>query len=581
METLTTAMNLANRFKTKLERASGLGTDSFKLLQPEWIMGTVLSIGVSSPQGWKSLLSTIDGVMRTSGIVRDASISQWKDAVLLEMVLSGWAHTRTDRNRGSPILSVCNGENADSTSVPQRVRVIPAYKIIPILNKSLNIRMGTRYDEYQLLAHFLRLSLRLGAADTGTFLELLCQVCSPKKYPDSAIMLGASAEIHSMLRIARTTLSYAQEKGFLDRVHLKKLLKPATLIELSTEFKISAADRSFDDSWTILVSLEGRSAVEALRKRAPSFFMDWQLTTTCKPQVHVVDTPVLKHCNCLLLAFTEEPERTEIEEVLERLRTSLFILPSVSMLATKPFTKDEHWIRADGMLDLKFHDSILCHHLREAIQRNMKNDPREVSVELALDDDFLSDRSPQRFVIFARQGREDKEARLTIPRQLTTILRSGFFSGHNMIFRPGVDKITVVEEICSSNQHPWKDRCVLKEIPRDLPRVFLTTNPDRLTNRAEEIDLAIGGVLGDSWYIIVLQATSLTRTTMLTSIQVLPEYALARRKILAVERSPRRPQSKFTSSDCVEYDFATLSCEGNADGNRPKTTHRDRLLLAR
>lgn len=459
-------------------------------------MGTPLTIVVSDHH-WRRLLLTIPEVVKITDMMRHASCIPEEDVIYLKMASRGWAYTRQDRGLGSPILSMSNGDNADSTSIPQMIKIIPANKT-PDCTATPAYRR--QYKKYQDLAHFLRTSIRLSAASIETFLELEAQEQCSRLEVNRLISRGNSLEEKSMLSTVCSALSYARKNGFFNTKNLRKMLRPSSLVALSRRFHISAADRYFDKCWTVMVKLEGTSATEALRKRAPSFFMYWPETAICKPQVHVVDTPVLRHRNCLLLAFEDEPGEREIDQVLNRLRTALYVDPNVSMLPTRAFQKgeDEDWIRADGFLEVDFHDKVLCRHLREAMERDMKAKPGKASKTYTVSERLPSDRPPQRFVIFARQGREDGDlARRTIPRQLTTILASGLFEGPSKIFRPGTDKLLLLEEVCSSNQHPWTDRRIFKDLPRDLPLLFLTVNPDRLTSRSAEVKLAIAR---GTWY---------------------------------------------------------------------------------
>lgn len=494
-----------------IEKASGLENDSLSLLRPLWIMGTVLTIIVPDLEAWGTLLGIVSRDVQTSDMIRHKWMTTGEHSIFLEMALNGWAHTRQDRARGSPILSLLNGANADSMNIPQMIRLI----LVGTVGRDDQVRYSDRHKifagyreierrfaTYQLLASFLRLSLRLGPADLGRFLDFETQEQCSKWDPNRLIARGRCLEEQSMLRHVCNALQYARDHGFFKTKHLSKVLKPATLFEFGCQVHVSTADRYLDKSWTVLVKLDGVSAVEALRKRTPSFFMCCPEVPNCKPQVHVVETSVLMNRNCVLLAFRDRPEEEEIQKVLDHLRSALYISPNVTMLATDPFAKgdDDIWIRADGMLDIDFHDRVLCPHLRSAIIRDTKMDPGEVSSIQDVAKRFPADREAQRFVVYARQGREDKMARLTIPRQLSTILLSEFFSGPSPVFREGYDKLLIVEEICSSNQHPVGDRSVFKDVPTDLPRVFFTVSPDRLTSRSEEVELALSRVAGDIWY---------------------------------------------------------------------------------
>lgn len=508
---LDKATVLAQRFTAELERASRLGVDSFVLLQPAWIMGTVLLIGVPSPEIWKKLLSVISRAVETSGMIRDAYITTDTNAICLQMALDGWAGSRKDRSFGSPMLSALNGLDADSTSVPQAVKIIRSDHVNLTLRSTSDIRMIDRFDEYQLLAHYLRLSLRLSADDLGTFLDLFINDGGSNPSRTRLTMEGGTEEEQSMLGIVRAALSFAREKGFLDASILGRILNPTTLVQLGEKYDISAADRSFAYSWSVLVRLEGNSSAEALRRKTPSFFVRWPEIPNCKPQVHVLETPILGNRDCVLLTFEDKPEEAEVDNVLDRLRDVLKLDPVVKMLSTVPFAKGqnkriagysrEKWIRVDGMLKTSFHDQVLCPHLRDAIERQKETTPRDPGKIVCPGDRFLPDRPPQCFVIYARQGKEDgHRARAAIPKQLSTTVRSDWFTGRsNSIFRPDKDKIFVVEESCSTNGHPCQDRTGMSGLPRDMPRVFLTTNPDRLTCRADEIDQIVGGVEGDCW----------------------------------------------------------------------------------
>ncbi|KAK8237848.1 hypothetical protein IWZ00DRAFT_219155 [Phyllosticta capitalensis] len=86
-------------------------------------------------------------------------------------------------------------------------------------------------------------------------------------------------------------------------------------------------------------------------------------------------------------------------------------------------------------------------------------------------------------VLFVRRSRNDAYHSTSQLRQLCTMIETmpEFLRDH------GNSTVLILHELCSSSAHPMSDRRIFNFIPDEDPVWLLTTNPDRLTRRREEV----------------------------------------------------------------------------------------------
>ena len=104
----------------------------------------------------------------------------------------------------------------------------------------------------------------------------------------------------------------------------------------------------------------------------------------------------------------------------------------------------------------------------------------EVQITVVLDDGH--DREPINVIIWIRKSQTDSSTSLA--RQIWSALTQRAPPLKDLRAH---DRIIIVVEVCSSSKHPFTDREVHKLVPTDLPMHIITSNPDRMTRRSDEV----------------------------------------------------------------------------------------------
>lgn len=380
------------------------------------------------------------------------------------------------------MLSLENGAPADSLKLLQTVKLVRGHGTGVLAYEGNDIQ---QYEHYRLMAHFLRMSLGLSPADIGNFIGRIARETSVPIDANQVVSKASHRDERLMLRAACEAVGHTQRRGYWTQ--LRKMLTPTNLSRLNEKYDISAADRSFRNGWGVLIVLIGKRAKAALCRREPSMFMRTPQSIACKPQVHIIETPLCTFHFPVLIGFDRRPSNTVIDKALGCLLHSLGLHKNTSSIVTAPFAKADGfvWFRPDGILDVKFKDKVLGPNLRSAIATS-RGTPHAWK-RLEESGLFVVDRRPIRWIFLMRQSNEDGiRARDTMPRQLTTLL-------HSTVFAEGVrtgDEVLMCAEICSSNKHPLGDRRIWNKIRgmTDMTINILTVNPDRMTRREDEVD---------------------------------------------------------------------------------------------
>lgn len=132
-----------------------------------WIVGTVLSLQAEAAFAWDDLVERLRETTTRSSLIY--GFWQGNNAVYLHMGLGVWKSTRLDRFAGSRIRSVANNAPVVSDQRMQMIRISSS----PPTNFNEIVASPQVMKEYQLMAHVLRVSLRLGPSDTGRVLGFL------------------------------------------------------------------------------------------------------------------------------------------------------------------------------------------------------------------------------------------------------------------------------------------------------------------------------------------------------------------------------------------------------------------------
>lgn len=267
----------------------------------------------------------------------------------------------------------------------------------------------------------------------------------------------------------------------VDRQHLlDAFTDPGQLSRLEDTRYDTTVQKRVKSHAVVGVWFSSKAFVNSMRQRKPSFFLDGA-QTSLEPHIQVLESVARKRF-CVLLSFKNAPSSDGIEASIGLLRRQLKLPKSSRVMATPPLhlSVDRRLFRIDGTVAQGKAFTTLSTELRKAIIETARAyEPLHLRVT-------PQSREPVRWVFILRQSQEDYvPTKTSIPRQLWSML----VSKDAPFERLGKsNRISVVVELCSSNKHPFQDRTVLTGLPDDLPMIFLTANPDRMTRRENEID---------------------------------------------------------------------------------------------
>ncbi|EME77949.1 uncharacterized protein MYCFIDRAFT_79193 [Pseudocercospora fijiensis CIRAD86] len=495
-----TRNDLADSFRNELERLCNL-VDCIEMARASkyWILDTVLELKIDPRRGLDFILRLGDRVANSSRI-HGFWLEDGGSTVFIRMGEDFWQSTRCDMFQGSRAISAANNDPVDS---PRRIQTVRVF-----CGKSIRELEWRFTKEHEIMAHFLRISLRLNHRDITIVMRSLAGIGAKwesfgcrkieKKLDDEVRSFPGGKAI--MVRAAFDALRRAVAEGFLYKLP-KAFADSRKLVELGDDHKVSAANMSFQGIWTVLGSFESRKAKNFLRKTQPSFFKQWDGDVHCGPQIHVLDKLIQDRRHCFLVQFPGEgePDSRTVMLAMDQLRDSLGAKRDSDDVVTLPFRMDKRsstWFRVDGDEDVDFRLKVLSDKLRRAIDAAIV--PGAIKSTQPIPDLAVAGRAPATIIIWARQSGEETLKAGSMSRQLTTLLHAVY-----PWVIPG-DHLDVFAETCSTNKHPLDDRNMWRGLLRDKPLYILTTNPDRLTRRAEEVDRICAELksLGGGWYVL-------------------------------------------------------------------------------
>ncbi|KEQ83396.1 hypothetical protein M438DRAFT_346349 [Aureobasidium pullulans EXF-150] len=330
--------------------------------------------------------------------------------------------------------------------------------------------------EYQDFAHILATDLRLNHHDISKALGFLAnhriRMCDLvgmiTNLPSTEITTKASIE--SLRRILRCP---ELEKIMHSFNNVKDLL------ELENTKYYTTVQKQQQSEALVAVWFSGTKYLASVRALVPSFFMD------NGQHVHVVENIAGKRFS-LLLSFKDEPSADELSRSIELLRCHLDVATGSRSVTTKPqhLPNGQPLFRVSGSRCQNRSSRQMSIALRNALAENSQ-DYRAPNMSVS-----ATSRMPIRWVFVLRQSTEDSvPSKTSIPRQIWAMLISSDSPFSELTIG---DEISVVIELCSSNKHPIWDRKTFSDLPDDLPLVFLTSNPDRMTRRVDKVDIVLG-----------------------------------------------------------------------------------------
>lgn len=143
----------------------------------------------------------------------------------------------------------------------------------------------------------------------------------------------------------------------------------------------------------------------------------------------------------------------------------------------------------DGRLDKTVRDQYLAPLIkamiktRTTVSRNTQQIVQQSTLLMAVDKDSAFDN--RTVVLLGRHSGEDHGGRDSIPFQIWSVMKSPpaclINLGEN-------DHLFVVAEYVSSATRQWQDREIWNELPKNRPVILVSSRPDRVTRRADEVD---------------------------------------------------------------------------------------------
>ena len=246
--------------------------------------------------------------------------------------------------------------------------------------------------------------------------------------------------------------------------------------------------------YSVLMYLKNDAAQYLTRQLAPSYFVSWPPNMNTLRQIHILDSRVGTLRNVHMVTFKDFPTYDQRKEAKRMLRKTLGAEPGCEILETEPFVHNPSlpMFNLDGGVNRYVADTVLGPAAKSVlIQR--KRGRIDQPVKTAFRDE---PREPITIVIWVRQSKDEASARTSIPRQIWSALTGE--APPLMNLQPG-DRIMIVIEYCSSSAHPGIDRTVIDHVPHDRPLAIITSNPDRLTRRADEVATILNFLDGEWW----------------------------------------------------------------------------------
>lgn len=268
----------------------------------------------------------------------------------------------------------------------------------------------------------------------------------------------------------------------------------ATLNDI--KHNLFAACTELAGKYSILMLCQTDNARRITQDLAPSYWLDAPPTTAHLPHVHILEQTIGSLRNWHMITFKNDPTDAQLNAAKYQLWSRLDSR-DCKVLCTKAFRHQaqQPFFEADGSVSKRMVEKVLSPLAKKALSaRSRGNSHRDVTVAVV-----PADREPINLMIWARQSLDEKTARTSISRQVWSTLTSK--APPLMSLHPD-DRIIVVVEYCSSFAHPWEDRLVQEQLPLDRPIVILTSNPNRVTRRAEEADFIFEQLAGEtgSWW---------------------------------------------------------------------------------
>ena len=398
------------------------------------------------------------------------------------------------------------------------IRGLQTVKITAAITSSARMFSTERLEEMQLQAQFLQCALRLNPFDIGLVLsadlswknttggarkhysmfqwiheaDMRTEVDELISKISERQQISEQARVESMLKVALPTLRFPIDLNCLNTIG-PAMRGCEALSTLRSELFV--AINVLAGNYGVLFHFKGDAAQGLTRQLTPSYFMKWPAGMDALPQVHIPNGRIASMSNCHIVSFASKPSTKQIEHIKMTLGTFLNA-NGCRALHSEPFLHrvSSPIFNVDGCISRQVHDRVLCPIAKSALSLQVEGRAqREVAIGFA-----DKPREPVTIVIWARQSPDMGTVSTTISRQVWTALTS---HAPPLMSLQVDDRIVVVVEYCSSSKHPQTDRQLFKVIPTDRPLRIITSNPDRLTRRSQEVPMLLENLAEDvEWW---------------------------------------------------------------------------------
>ncbi|KAK8195422.1 uncharacterized protein BKA78DRAFT_293981 [Phyllosticta capitalensis] len=232
----------------------------------------------------------------------------------------------------------------------------------------------------------------------------------------------------------------------------------------------------------ILLHASGREWQTFCRENTPSIFLAPPIPEPATEQALTFhDRSIATRPNCMALQFSRMPTKRAVDSIVAHVRQLALLRDNAKITITEPRLNTDEWFQSDGVVRVTIIDKLLSPLMRAAITSKRGDQQEELQVKNLVR--FNAHDGRITIIFFIRRSRDDAYFSTSLLRQLCTMLASipEYLRSH------GNMRVLILNELCSSSAHPMQDRQILRFVVDTEPVWVMTTNPDRLTRRKDEV----------------------------------------------------------------------------------------------
>ncbi|KAK8237845.1 hypothetical protein HDK90DRAFT_464695 [Phyllosticta capitalensis] len=440
------------------------------------ILGVTLMFGIelsiTSREDVLEYLGHVKDILHDSHLTHTSWIDEEAFELKLLMGAHIWQSTRQDRFAMSIVRSMATTYTLASSTYIQSVHVRLAR------NPTTRRLSREQHQSLQDMACFLKISLLLNP----NTLRLVCEHALEQGFVwgQSDVLLRLPSQV--LESAVQNCLQRPMAAGVLESAK-SALHDNEALSLLSETFDMSSVNQTAKQNHFVLLHAGGKNWDHYCAVHAPSTFWTTGLPQTCLKQIIIFhDRAIAALRNCIAVFFTRKPSDSELAKLIAHTKSTLLLSQGANLTVTEPCMNTEIWFRPDGIIQHNVIDKLLSPLLRKALKSRKSGvqQPRPAS-------QVTSTRNAhhERFtvVFFVRRSCGDSFYSTSPLRQLCTMIEGlPEFLGQseNSTF-------LILYELCSSSAHPMPNREIFEFLPAEGATWIITTNPDRLTRRSDEV----------------------------------------------------------------------------------------------